>query len=72
MLFARQKFAERLKNLIEKAKGIDDSIQQITRCIAEIDGALNEGKPTKPWHTFFTEGAFSSGKTFGPSDRERF
>jgi DNA-binding transcriptional MerR regulator len=54
MLFARAKFIERLQRLKQKRKDIEESIQQITGCIAEIDGAL-QGKPKKPWHTFFTD-----------------
>ena len=52
LLMARSKFLERIANLESKRKDIDESIQQLSECVSEIDGALI-GRPRTPWYAFF-------------------
>ena len=52
LLMARSKFLERIANLKSKQKDIKESIQQLSECVNEIDGALI-GRPRTPWYAFF-------------------
>jgi hypothetical protein len=54
MMVARMKFLERLERLQAKQKDIEESVQHIFGCLADIDAAL-DGKPTKPWYAFFRD-----------------
>ena len=54
MLMTRTKFLERLERLQAKRRDIEESVQHICGCLADIDSAL-EGKPTKPWYAFFRD-----------------
>lgn len=57
LLAAKSKFLERIADLKQKQKDIDESIQQLSECVGQIDGAL-AGKPRTPWYEFF---AYKSG-----------
>lgn len=52
LLAAKSKFLERIADLRQKQKDIDESIQQLSECVDQIEGAL-VGKPRTPWHEFF-------------------
>jgi DNA-binding transcriptional MerR regulator len=53
LLMARSKFVERITNLRTKQQDIDESIQQLSECVSQIDGALR-GAPRTPWYEFFS------------------
>ena len=48
LLAARSKFLRRITDLKAKQRDIDESVQQLSECINQIDGAL-VGKPRTPW-----------------------
>ena len=52
LLSARSKFLARIADLKNKRKDIDESIEQLSECLNQIDGAL-VGKPRTPWYEFF-------------------
>ncbi|HUO03372.1 MAG TPA: MerR family transcriptional regulator [Rhizomicrobium sp.] len=52
LLAARSKFLRRITDLKAKQRDIDESVQQLSECINQIDGAL-VGKPRTPWYEFF-------------------
>lgn len=52
VLAARSKFLRRIADLKEKQKDVEESIQQLSECVNQIDGAL-AGKPRTPWYEFF-------------------
>lgn len=52
LLAARAKFIQRIVELRAKQKDIGESIEQLSECVDQIDGAL-VGKPRTPWHEFF-------------------
>lgn len=52
LLAAKTKFLERIASLKNKQRDIDESIEQLSECVDQIDGALI-GKPRTPWYEFF-------------------
>lgn len=52
LLAAKAKFLQRIADLKRKQKDIDESIQQLSECVDQIEGAL-VGKPRTPWYEFF-------------------
>jgi len=49
MLAARKKFRERVEQLEQQKRDIDEALRQLTGCIQEIDGV----SPREPWPEFF-------------------
>ena len=52
ILAAKAKFIQRIADLRNKQRDIEESIQQLSECVSQIDGAL-DGKPRTPWYEFF-------------------
>ena len=58
MLMARKKFVERIAELRSKQRDIEESVEQLSECIRQIEGAL-KGQPRAPWYDFFARKPFA-------------
>lgn len=59
LLAARAKFLERIASLKDKRRDIDESIEQLSECVGQIEGALM-GRPRTPWYEFFAHKALTA------------
>ncbi len=58
---AHAKFQDRIANLRRKQSAVEESIQHLSECVSQIEGALAGGSRT-PWHEFFYREAAAAGR----------